>query len=79
MGKVVGIRHLPYSVTPGEIMQFFEGYHVKQDSVRIHYLDNGHCFGDAIVSFRGKDDARAAVARLNKKKIAGRNIELFFL
>lgn len=79
MGKVVGIRHLPYSVTPGEIMQFFEGYHVKQDSVRIHYLDNGHCSGDAIVSFRGKDDARAAVARLNKKKIAGRNIELFFL
>ena len=50
-----------------------------RDSVRIHYLNNGRCSGDAIITFRGKDDARAAVARLNKRKIAGRTVELFFL
>lgn len=78
-GRVVGIRNLPYSVTPGEILQFFQGYHAVRDSVRIHYLNNGRCSGDAIITFRGKDDARAAVARLNKRKIAGRTVELFFL
>jgi len=79
MGRVVGIRNLPYSVTPGEILQFFDGFHAVPDSVRIHYLEDGRCSGDAIISFKGNKDATAAVSSLNKRTIARRKVELFFL
>ena len=79
MGRVVGIRNLPFTVTPDEILQFFRGCHAIADSVRIHYLDDGRCSGDAIISFQGKQDARRAVSTLNKRMIGRRKVELFFL
>jgi len=52
---------------------------VIPDSVRIHYLDDGRCSGDAIICFRGNRDARNAVTDLNKTSIGRRKVELFFL
>ncbi|XP_057292317.1 uncharacterized protein LOC130614869 [Hydractinia symbiolongicarpus] len=79
MGKVVGIRNLPFSVTADEILDFFRGYHAIADSVRIHYLEDGRCSGDAIICFRGNREARNAVSTLNKRSIGRRKVELFFL
>lgn len=79
LGRVVGLRNLPYSITPEEILQFFRSYKVIPDSVRIHYLDDGRCSGDAIVCFRGNREARNAVTDLNKGTIGRRKVELFFL
>lgn len=78
-GRVVGMRNLPYSVTPELILNLFDGYHPIGDSVRIHYLDNGRCSGDAIICFRGNREARKAVRDLNKKIVNNRKVELFFL
>jgi len=79
LGRVVGLRNLPYSVTPDDILHFFRNYKVLPDSVRIHQLDDGRCSGDAIVCFRGNRDARSAVSELNKGTIGRRKVELFFL
>jgi len=79
LGRVVGLRNLPYGVTPEEILDFFRNYKVIPNSVRIHYLDDGRCSGDAIVCFRGNRDARNAVSDLNKGIIGRRKVELFFL
>lgn len=79
LGRVVGMRNLPYTVTPNEILQFFRNYKVLADSVRIHYLEDGRCSGDAIICFRGNRDARNAVNDLNKGTIGRRKVELFFL
>jgi len=79
LGRVIGLRNLPYSVSPEEILSFFRNYKVIADSVRIHYLEDGRCSGDAIVCFRGNRDARAAVSDLNKRMIGRRKVELFFL
>lgn len=78
-GRVVGMRNLPYTVTPDEILHFFRNYKVIPDSVRIHYLEDGRCSGDAIICFRGNRDARNAVNDLNKGTIGRRKVELFFL
>lgn len=79
LGRVVGLRNLPYSVAPDDILHFFRNYKVLPDSVRIHQLDDGRCSGDAIVCFRGNRDARSAVSELNKGTIGRRKVELFFL
>jgi len=79
LGRVIGLRNLPYTVTPEEILHFFRNYKVIPDSVRIHYLDDGRCSGDAIICFHGNRDARNAVTDLNKSSIGRRKVELFFL
>jgi len=78
-GKVVGLRNLPFQVTPDNILDFFRGYETVTDSVRIHYLEDGRCSGDAIISFRTKKEAQKAVTSLNKKQIGKRTVDLFFL
>merc|ERR1712212_1149668 len=78
-GKVVGIRNLSFKITPEEILSFFRGYNAIPDSVRIHYLEDGRCSGDAIISFRSNRDAKNAVDTLNKRHCGSRKVDLFFL
>lgn len=77
--RVVGIRHLPEDVTAATLVNFFEGCRIITDSIRIHYLNNGRCSGDAIVSFGARGDARAAIHKLNNQMIGKNKVELFFL
>jgi len=78
-GRVVGMRNLPGHVNTDMILDFFVGYNRVDESVRIHYLDNGKCSGDAIIAFRNSQEATRAVQNLNKKSVVGRKVELFFL
>lgn len=78
-GKVVGIRNLPFSVTPDDIISFFRGYGAIADSVRIHYSEDGRSSGDAIITFRSGRDANRAVTNLNKKNMGKRKVDLFIM
>ena len=78
-GKVVGIRNLPFSITPEEIIGFFRGYGAIPDSVRIHYSEDGRSSGDAIITFRSGRDASRAITNLNKRPIGKRKVELFVM
>ena len=78
-GRVVGMRNLPSHINTNTILDFFVGYKRIDESVRIHYLDNNQCSGDAIIAFRTSEEARRAVKNLNKRQVSGRKVELFFL
>jgi len=78
-GKVVGIRNLPFSVTPDDIITFFRGYAAIADSVRIHYSEDGRSSGDAIITFRTGRDANRAVGSLNKRNMGKRKVDLFIM
>ena len=77
--KVVGIRNLPFTVTPEEVIDFFRGYGAIPDSVRIHYMEDGRSSGDAIITFRTERDAKRAVEALNNRPVGRRRVELFLL
>lgn len=77
--RVVGIRNLPFSVTPDDVISFFRGYGAIPDSVRIHYSEDGRSSGDAIITFRSGRDANRAVAGLNKKTVGKRRVDLFIM
>lgn len=78
-GCVVGIRNLPSNVTADEILDFFYGFPVFSDSVRIHYLAPGRSSGDAMVTFRSSREATTAIRQLNNRPVGKRNIQLFLL
>lgn len=78
-GCVVGIRNLPSSITSVEVLDFFYGFHVFSDSVRIHYLTPGRSSGDAMVTFRSSREATAAIEQLNHKPVGKRNVQLFLV
>lgn len=76
-GCVVGIRNLPSTVTADEILDFFYGFKIIPDSIRIHYLAPGRSSGDAIVTFVDEKEARIATQQLNEKAVGRRNVQLF--
>jgi RNA recognition motif-containing protein len=78
-GCVVGIRNLPSTITTEETLDFFYGFPVFQDSVRIHFLAPGRSSGDAMVTFRSSREAAAAIEQLNHKPVGKRNVQLFLV
>ena len=77
--KVVRIEGLPYDVMVQEILDFFRGYHVNYENVRIQCRDDGSPSGKAFVTFPSEKLARHAVTDLNRHYIRGRFVELFIL
>lgn len=78
-GCVVGIRNLPSTTTPEEILHFFHDFPAIPDSVRIHYLDANRCSGDAMITLVNNEKARGAIRQLSGKQFGSRKIELFLL
>ena len=77
--KVVRIEGLPYDVMVQEILEFFRGYHVSYENVRIQCRDDGSPSGKAFVTFPNEKLARHAITDLNRHYIRGRFVELFIL
>jgi heterogeneous nuclear ribonucleoprotein F/H len=71
------MRGLPYSVTEDEIVQFFHGLGLKEDSIKIGKYPNGKLTGDGSVLFDSKEDAKFAFTEKFKHNIGHRYIELF--
>ena len=78
-GCVVGIRNLPVSTTPDDILRLLKGFPAIPDSVRIHYIDANRCSGDAMITLVSNERAKIAIRQLSGKQMAGRKIELFLL
>ena len=71
------MRGLPYSVTEDEIVQFFHGFGLKDDSIKIGKYSNGKLTGDAVVLFDSSEDSKMAFSERQKQSIGHRYIELF--
>lgn len=71
------MRGLPYSVNDQEIVQFFHGLGLVEDSVRIGKMNNGKLTGEACVLFEQPEDARMALNAKQKQYLGQRYVELF--
>ena len=77
--RVVRVEGLPYHVSVPQILEFFHGYDVGYDQVRIQCRDDGSPSGKAFVSFPSERHARMATQQLNKRYIGDRFVELFLV
>lgn len=78
-GCVIGIRNLPSTVSAEEILDFFYGFPIIPDSIRIHYLAPGRSSGDAMVTLPTGGEALSAIEQLNNKPVGKRKVQLFLV
>lgn len=78
-GCVIGIRNLPSTVSAEEILDFFYGFPIIPDSIRIHYLAPGRSSGDAMVTLPTNGEARTAIEQLDNKPVGKRKVQLFMV
>lgn len=77
--KIVRLEGLPYDVALQDIVEFFRGYSVNGDSVRIQCRDDGSPSGKAFVTLPNEKLAQTAMQELNKRYIRGRYVDLFIV
>lgn len=77
--KIVRLEGLPYDATLHDIVDFFRGFNVNIEHVRIQCRDDGSPSGKAFVTLPNEKFAHAAVRDLNKKYVRGRFVELFLV
>ena len=70
------MRGLPFSASQEDILKFFAGYKIVEDSVVFTFKSDGRATGEAYVKFCSPDEARRAMSK-NKELIGSRYIELF--
>lgn len=73
---VLKLRGLPFSATKEEIIEFFNGFVLTEDSVHITSMPDGRPTGEAFVEFAGPEDSEAAMEK-DRKSLGSRYIELF--
>lgn len=77
--RVVRLEGLPYEVNVRDVIEFFHGYHIEYEHVRIQCREDGSPSGVAFVSFQSEKHARSAVHSHNRQYILGRFVELFLV
>lgn len=77
--KIIRMEGLPYDATLHDIVDFFRGFNVNLEHVRIQCRDDGSPSGKAFVTMPSEKFAQAAVRDLNKKYVRGRYVELFLV
>jgi hypothetical protein len=77
--RVVRVEGLPYHVTIPQILEFFHGYDVGYDAVRIQCRDDGSPSGKAFITFPSERHALLASQQLNKRYIGDRYVELYLV
>lgn len=77
--RVVRMEGLMYDVGIQDIMQFFRGYSVDYEHVRIQCRDDGSPSGKAFVTFPNEKMARIAVQDLNRRYLQGRYVDLILV
>jgi len=70
------MRGIPWSCEEGEIYEFFEGYKLVEDSVKIHVYEGGRKSGMAMVLFETVEECLKAQAQKEGEKIGNRWINL---
>jgi len=70
------LKGLPFSVTEKGIIEFFEGYGLIEDSVKIGKMSDGKLTGEAAVLFDSPDECQRAHTDRNQKYIGQRWVKL---
>ena len=77
--KIIRLEGLPYETLMQDIVDFFHGFNVTIDNVRIQCRDDGSPSGKAFVTMANEKLAHTALHDLNKRYIRGRYVELFLV
>ncbi|XP_066122166.1 RNA-binding protein 12B [Saccopteryx bilineata] len=75
----IKIMNLPFKANVNEILDFFHGYRVIPDSVRMQYNEQGLPTGEAIVAMINYNEAMAAIKDLNDRPVGPRKVRLILL
>ncbi|XP_049637865.1 RNA-binding protein 12B isoform X2 [Suncus etruscus] len=75
----IKIMNLPFKASVNEILGFFHGYRVVNDSVSIQYNDQGLPTGEALVSMINYNEAVAAIKDLNDRPVGPRKVKLILI
>eukprot|EP00960_Hanusia_phi_P076227 768533-Hanusia_phi.AAC.5 len=75
----VKLRGLPYGATTADVVNFFKGFGVLEDSITFGINAEGRPSGEAWVSFNRIEDARKAVREKDRHHMGDRYVELFLL
>lgn len=70
------MKGLPFSVTREDILNFFQGCNLLEDSVKIGKMPDGRLTGEAACLFASSNDCSQAQARLDQKHIGSRWVKL---
>eukprot|EP00953_Heterococcus_sp_UTEX-ZZ885_P007612 4599-Heterococcus_DN1.PRE.2 len=73
---VIRMRGLPFSATKADIVSFFQGLSVLEESVQFVVRSDGRVTGEAFVTLASSAEAEAAMLR-NGNHIGSRYVELF--
>lgn len=75
--SVVRMRGIPYNTDKFEILNFFQGFTLKENDIYICYNDEMKPTGEAYVQFVSLEEAQRAVVEKDRKHIGPRYVELF--
>lgn len=75
----IKIMNLPFKANVNEILDFFHGYRIIPDSVRIQYTEQGLPTGEAVVAMINYNEAMAAIKDLNDRPVGARKVQLLLL
>ena len=70
------MRGLPFTVTKGEIYEFFQKYEPIEESICLTYRTDGRATGEGYIAFTKPDHAKDVMA-LHRNTMGSRYIELF--
>eukprot|EP00250_Pteridium_aquilinum_P012368 c20684_g1_i2 orf=172-963(+) len=73
---VLRLRGLPFSVTKGEIIEFFNESSLEDENIHIVTHADGRATGEAFVEFSSAEDSKAAMKK-DKMTLGSRYVELF--
>lgn len=73
---VIRMRGLPFNATKADILAFFQGLNVLEESVQFVFRPDGRLSGEAFVSLSSPAEAEEAMSR-NGSHIGSRYVELF--
>ena len=71
------MRGFPWSVTDEDVVNFFEGYKLVPDSVKIERGDDDRITGWGAVVFETEEEAQRALDERQKESIGSRWIQLY--
>eukprot|EP00276_Gloeochaete_wittrockiana_P004971 CAMPEP_0184647442 /NCGR_PEP_ID=MMETSP0308-20130426/4378_1 /TAXON_ID=38269 /ORGANISM="Gloeochaete witrockiana, Strain SAG 46.84" /LENGTH=557 /DNA_ID=CAMNT_0027078411 /DNA_START=122 /DNA_END=1795 /DNA_ORIENTATION=- len=77
VGTTVRMRGLPYKASIADILDFFRGYAILPDTVRLGFDPDGRASGDAWLSFVTPEEAQRGVREKNRNTMHSRYVELF--
>lgn len=72
----IKMKGLPFTVKRDDIVNFFSGHKIIDDSIKIGQMSDGKLTGEAVVRFNDSNDCATAHQRLDQKHIGSRWIKL---